>query len=235
MKYKIDYYGDSDVGLVRKKNEDSFAILTSENFFALADGLGGHKAGEVASKEAVSYLCSAVKELFATKSQLTAKKLEESLSHIYQNVSNWVHHLSSNIEEYRGMGTTLSSALLFDEHLIYSHIGDSRIYQLRDKKLTQLTLDHSQIELNQSKSLTQIIGSSRRIKTDSKCVSVSKGDIYMICSDGLTDSVKESQIYAILSDTNLPAKTKAKALIESARRQGGSDNITVLMIELKEK
>jgi serine/threonine protein phosphatase PrpC len=231
--YRVEYYADSDVGLVRKKNEDSFAILGDENFFAIADGLGGHKAGEVASREAVSYLCQAVKELFAsTHTPLTAPKLEEFLSSIFQNVNSWVHHLSCNIEDYQGMGTTLSSALLFQEHLIYSHVGDSRIYQYRNQKLTQLTLDHAQIEANYSKSLTQIIGSSRRIKADSKIIKALPGDSYILCSDGLTDSVKESQIYDILS-LELPARVKTKELISSAKRQGGSDNITVLVIDLK--
>lgn len=230
----VDAYGDSDVGLVRKKNEDAFAILKPENFFALADGLGGHRAGEVASREAISYLCQAIKELFASNLiPLTPKNLEEFLSIIYQNVNSWVHHLSCNIDDYKGMGTTLSSALFFEEHLIYSHIGDSRIYQFRGKSLTQLTSDHSQIEKNKVKSLTQIIGSPKRVKAESNFLKTVQGDIYLICSDGLTDCVKESQIYDILSSTNYPLRAKIRRLITSAKEQGGNDNITVLMIEVR--
>ncbi|MDN3504265.1 MAG: protein phosphatase 2C domain-containing protein [Rhabdochlamydiaceae bacterium] len=234
---KFKSYGTSDIGLMREKNEDCFAILQEERFFALADGMGGHKAGEIASKEAVSYLCQAVRELFsASQSPLTCEMLKQFIHHIFQNANSWVYHLSNSLDEYQGMGTTLSSALIFDNHLITSHIGDSRIYLLRNKQLELITTDHTSYDKcpkknSRRKVLTQVIGSSKKVTADTRITQIQENDLFLICSDGLTDYMKENTLYDILSrETSLV--TKSDELIVTAKESGSSDNITALMIEI---
>jgi len=134
------------------------------------------------------------------------------------------------------MGTTLSSALLFDNHLITSHIGDSRIYMLRDDKLELITTDHivyneDPKKKSRRKVLTQVIGSSNKVTADTKITPIQEKDLFLICSDGLTDHMKESVLYDILARES-SLVTKSDELIVSAKESGSSDNITALMIEI---
>ncbi|MCF7806559.1 MAG: protein phosphatase 2C domain-containing protein [Simkaniaceae bacterium] len=234
---KFECFALTDIGLMRATNEDAFAVLHQEGFFALADGMGGHKAGEIASQEAIKYLCQAVQELFTTTHlTLTPAMLSKCLSDIYQNINSWVHHLGLSLEDCYGMGTTLSSALLYKNCLITSHIGDSRIYQLRGASLKKITSDHSMIDYDPTKSisrkvLTQIIGSHKKIEADTTVIDVRKNDVFLLCSDGLTDFVKETRIYGILSD-NLPLENRAQRLIVEAKNNGGADNITVVILKV---
>lgn len=233
---KFRYSGLTDIGQTRQRNEDCFAVLQSESFFALADGMGGHQAGDIASQEAIAYLCQAVRELFSTSPKLSPEKLTSHISHIYQNVNAWVHHLGSNLSEYQGMGTTLSSALLYEDSMIISHIGDSRVYQIRQNKMRQITTDHSAYNRDphlhiKRKVLTQIIGSQKKITTDISVVKVRPKDLFLICSDGLTDCVKEEDILTIIAQP-LTLEERSQSLIQAANARGGIDNITVLLIEV---
>ena len=230
-----EFCGITDIGTKRITNEDVFASLTECGFFALADGMGGHKAGEVAAKEAISFICSSIKHIYTGHDQKNLEQVSLSLKKLFENANDWIYKLSRSHENFFGMGTTLCSILFFDSKVIFSNVGDSRIYLFRNYELILLTQDHSTIVKNkQNKSkkfLTQVIGSSRIISPQVESLDPLEGDIYLICSDGLSDFVKSEYIQLILkSKFNLEEKTKL--LIETAKKQGSTDNITVILIQL---
>lgn len=233
---KFDSFGISDIGLIRETNEDHFAILKEERFFAIADGMGGHQAGEVAAKEAIAFICRAVQELLSTSPDLETEQLEKFIQRIYQNANAWVHHLAKQLDQYYGMGTTLSSILLHNKHLITSHIGDSRIYLLRSNQLQLLTKDHAAFDIDpsrqiQRKVLTQIIGSKKKVATDTKILPLQPKDLILICSDGLSDHVQENTLCDILS-SQASLKEKGNYLVDRAKSLGSHDNITTILVEL---
>ena len=133
--------GFSDVGLKRQNNEDVFRTLEKEKFFILADGMGGHNAGEVAAQRAVEYMCSAMQTLMVPQKSHSIDDLKSHLIALVENTNLWVHHLGATDPTLFGMGTTLSSCLLFNNKIIYSHVGDSRIYRYRNGQLAQITRD----------------------------------------------------------------------------------------------
>ena len=248
-KYKIRSCCQSDVGLVRKTNEDFWAQLPEEGFYVVADGMGGHRAGEVASKEAVQYMCSAIKKLLSPKQDRRhLDELTQSVTKVIESANKWVHKLGKSQQSYKGMGTTLCSALFQDGRIIYSHVGDSRIYRFRNKTLQQLTMDHSihgelvkkgafqqtEIEVSSyTKRLTRAVGTETYVKPDIGIELVQPRDIYLLCSDGLTDLVPDQTIEKILkSSSDLDYATHR--LIEMAKSRGGNDNITILLLEVNE-
>jgi serine/threonine protein phosphatase PrpC len=227
----IESYGISDIGLSRANNEDVWAELPDCNFYVLADGMGGHQAGEVAAKEAVMEMCDAIDTLFAKKEPLSQSGVIAGLHRGIIAANTWVRTLAKQHPELSGMGTTLCCFCLFEETLIYAHVGDSRIYRFR-KKLTCLTADHSVRQENKSM-LTQAIGTSSLLGPEIATAPVVIGDIYFLCSDGLTDYVADDEIETILQKST-SLKDAAIELVETAKAAGGNDNITILMIKLYE-
>lgn len=223
----------TDIGVKRSKNEDFHAALPDCGFFAIADGMGGHRAGEVAAQEAVNYLCNAVKELLIT----TSSGFEKEIRRIYENANDWIYRLSRTNEAFFGMGTTLCSLLILKDKLIFGHIGDSRIYCLRQKRLHQITLDHVAMIREKGRShqkrkvLTQVIGSSKFIEPQIGQIAIQTDDIYLICSDGLSDFVSQEYIQLILN-SRFTLQDRVSLLIETAKQQGSKDNITIIAIEV---
>ena len=229
-----EFCGITDIGTNRVTNEDVFASLVECGFFALADGMGGHKAGEVAAKEAISFICSSIKHIHTSHDQKNLEQLSLSLKKLFENANDWIYKLSRSHENFFGMGTTLCSLLFFDSKVIFSNVGDSRIYLFRKNELILLTQDHSTIVKNKQnktkKFLTQVIGSSKVISPQIESLDPEDGDLYLICSDGLSDFIKNEYIQLILkSKFNLEEKTKI--LIETAKKQGSTDNITVILVQ----
>ncbi len=232
-----DCYALSDIGVKRKQNEDVFASLEELGFFALADGMGGHRAGDVAAKEAINYLCSSVKEVLGyIEPSIEIDQLSLKLKRLFENANDWIYRLSQTSEALLGMGTTLCSILFLEENIVFSHIGDSRIYCLRGETLNLITEDHAATIRIKSKSphlkkiLTQVIGSSKEVHPQVGCFEKKPHDLYLICSDGLSDFVPKEYIRLILQSPK-DLKTKASLLIETAKNQGSTDNITVLLIQ----
>ncbi|MCI5052188.1 MAG: protein phosphatase 2C domain-containing protein [Simkaniaceae bacterium] len=239
----------SDVGLVRKTNEDFWAQMPEEGFYILADGMGGHKAGEVASKEAVRYMCHGIRDLFQTRHEkIKLADLTGTIEKLIVSANKWVHKLGTSEKGYKGMGTTLCSALFHEEKIIYSHVGDSRIYRFREKALKPLTLDHSihnellkkgsfdqsEIELlSYAKRLTRALGTENSVKPDVGIETTLFGDIYLLCSDGLTDLVDDQHIERVLKKSH-DLDTASHKLIEMAKAKGGRDNITILLLKVDE-
>lgn len=227
----------TDVGVRRIKNEDFFAAMIDCGFFALADGMGGHKSGEIAAKEAVNYLCNAIKEvLYKNQNLMDEKILEQEIKKLFENANEWIYRLSRTHEDYLGMGTTLCSLLIHHEKIFFGNIGDSRIYCLRRKKLYQITDDHAAIvsqkgsQKKKRKVLTQVIGSPKEIQPQIGMIDLEKEDLYLICSDGLSDFVPHDYLQLILN-SNTPLQKKASLLVETAKTRGSNDNITVILIE----
>lgn len=248
----MESYGISDIGYVRSNNEDAWAELPHYKFFVLADGMGGHQAGEIASKEAVARLSDQIEDLYkgpfkGPVSPSVAQNLAAELQAAIERVNREVYLLSLKNERYAGMGTTLACLLIYGESLIYAHVGDSRIYRFRDKNLTKLTQDHSLRQellfkgelkadsprFNAFKNIiTRAIGTHARVQPEVECSHLAPGDIYFLCSDGLTDELSLEEMRSIL----LKAKTIKEAsdtLVAQAKAKGGNDNITVVMVQIR--
>ena len=235
--YTFSVYTASDVGLVRTNNEDAWGELPHRGLFVLADGMGGHAAGEVASDLAISQLLALVEkrreletlDLDATM-RFLASAIEEVNAHVFQ--------MGQSTEELRGMGTTLCCICLHREGLIYAHVGDSRIYRLRGGHLSQLTCDHVVWVENGGESrrkgvLTRAIGSDHRVDPVVHCGSLCQEDLLLLCSDGLSDLLSFEKIEQILCV--MPHDKAVTALISAAKERGGYDNITVALIHILEK
>lgn len=245
--FQIESVAKSDKGLVRQNNEDVFRELLRERFFIIADGMGGHKAGEVAAARAVEYMCSAIQNLFTRQGEtLKIEEIKTQISSLIEHTNLWVHHLGIENPKLQGMGTTLCSALFFKKFIIYSHVGDSRIYRFREGVLQQLTRDHtthyrgvlvdttqefSSPLLSPRKILSQAIGTSLVVVPEVDKDTAKVGDVYLLCSDGLSDLVPNGLIAENLA-TNSNLKEVADSLIECAKAKGGHDNITLVLIRI---
>ena len=245
--FKLSSFGYSDIGLVRSNNEDVWSSLKEYGFFALADGMGGHNAGEVAAKEAIQFVCASIEEYFiASENPWTTFDLSRFSKHAIENANRWVYELGRKKKACKGMGTTLCTLLFHAKSLIYSHVGDSRVYQYRKGTLKQLTVDHSlknqlifqgKFDEMASKSfpykniLTRAIGTHNKVEAEIQVAEVNPHDIYLMCTDGLTDYVDNQEILSIL-ERHLNPEKATFSLIEQAKRRGGSDNITIVMVKV---
>lgn len=248
--FNLSCFGMSDIGLVRSNNEDVFLNQKELGFFAIADGMGGHNAGEIAAQEAVRFVSASVEELFVSSERnWTIFDLTSFNKLCIENANSWVHHLGKKKKDYKGMGTTICTLLFHERSLIYGHVGDSRIYRFRKGLLEQLTLDHSlrneMIAQGQFKKensqhfpyknvLTRAIGTQTDVEAEIHIAPVSTNDIYLMCSDGLTDQVSDMQITEILKNTK-DIKSATAALIEQAKQHGGHDNVTVVLVKADER
>ena len=232
---KFKSVGRSDIGLTRENNEDSGFI--GNNFLLVADGMGGHAAGELASSTAVSVVAN------------FDKNFEKILPQdIINNISNKIKNSIQKDISRNGMGTTLSAVYLKDNKLNLIHIGDSRIYLIKDKKLNLISKDQTYIQnLIDSKEITeqeakshpqrslllQAIDGSGDLVPEVKSLEVSAGDKVLLCSDGLTNVVSDTEILNIINSFDTVGAVSA--LIEKALEHGGPDNITVIVAEITDK
>jgi len=242
--------GRTDIGLVRKVNEDSFLCEELEGMentylYIVADGMGGHNAGEVASSMAVKEVALHIKgnmEILGSSERDILELVRNSM--LYAN--DKVYKTSIIKSNCLGMGTTLSMVLIKDGSAYIGHVGDSRIYLVRENHLKQLTEDHSLVaELVRSGSIkpeeadnhpqknviTRALGTEYNLEPDVFMENVQDGDIILICSDGLTNAVKEEDLVRILVD-NTDLNDACGLLIDKAKENGGFDNITVVVIHM---
>lgn len=241
---EIEYEGATDIGLTRLNNEDVFAILEKEQFFALADGMGGHNAGEVAAAVTIQELCKSVQSAKAFSP--SPKDWIEILRDAIFDANLHVYQMGEQNIEQQGMGTTLCLGLIAEKKLIIAHVGDSRIYRFRKGRLTRLTQDHSlKGELIASGKLdeesarhfpkknviTRAIGTQMTVDPDFATFDIEEGDLYLLCSDGLTDPLSDSQIADFL-ELGGSASQITKALILAAKKAGGTDNITLISFRI---
>ncbi len=242
---EIESYGISDIGLARGNNEDVWIELPSCHFYALADGMGGHQAGEVAAKETILALCDVIDSFFSKGHVLSIDDAIHVMKAAISSANSWVRKLAKNHPELSGMGTTLCSLLIFQKTLLYTHLGDSRIYKFAGK-LERLTEDHSAKQrVISSKNLdetgkplvkfktviTKAIGIIDKVTPDIHTLPIKPGDLFLLCSDGLTDCVKDPDIERILKE-NTSLKNAAIELVSQAKLGGGNDNITLVIIKI---
>jgi PPM family protein phosphatase len=248
MPYKVTSYGTSDIGLVRQNNEDSWAQLPDLNFFALADGMGGHRAGEVAAKEAVKALCEQFEQTLAIAGpQLSLDEAHGLVQLAIEHANHHVYELSLSDAEYRGMGTTLCCVYCHPKGIIFAHVGDSRIYRLHNQSLDLLTKDHSllmelvdmgQIDEQSSSEflykniITKAVGTESSVEPTIHICEVADQDIFLLCSDGLSDMLSTKEMEKILNETK-EIETAGKALVAKANKKGGFDNTTIVLVKIK--
>jgi protein phosphatase len=227
----------TDTGRQRRGNEDSAFVRAP--VFAVADGMGGAQAGEVASQLAVEAFEAGLPEDGSP---------EERLAEVVQRANRRIHELSRTQHEHAGMGTTLTAAYLDGGHVVIAHVGDSRAYLFRDGQLVRLTQDHSLVEeLRQRGKLTEeeaaehpqrsiitrALGPEPGVQVDTLSQAVRSGDVILLCSDGLTSMISEKQVRQILADAPT-LQAAGDALIDGANAAGGKDNITVVLFRVEE-
>lgn len=240
----IQICSDTDPGRERKNNEDSVAFDTECGLCILADGMGGHNAGEVASGMATAFIKSEMRKLInkAGKSMQT-DDMVYAINDCVTMANQAIFTMSSTNPQYKGMGTTLVLGVFHGNTLVLGHIGDSRCYLWRDRQLLQITKDHSvlqeQIDAGLDIStqdivpnlLTRGLGTESFVETEINLHTIAAGDVYLMCSDGLSDMINELQIAAILLTSN-PIEVKARQLIAAANAAGGKDNISVVLAQV---
>lgn len=244
--YRVEACARSDIGLVRDNNEDVWAILPEHKAYLLADGMGGHAAGEIAAQKAIDVLTALIKKNFSTKKKVGLKDTLKRLDFLIRQTNAAVHEKAQSDKEFKGMGTTLCCAYFHDEGLVYAHVGDSRIYRLHDDRLTQLTQDHSLVtelielgELNarQAKGcdyknvITRAIGTGFSVNPTVANCDLALGDQILMCSDGLSDMLTLIEIETILLNS-LTLDKAVSTLIEKAKDRGGNDNITIILTQV---
>jgi PPM family protein phosphatase len=229
----------TDTGKKRRRNEDEYVVASP--LFAIADGMGGAQAGELAS----SLAAGAVRE-----DEGTAGSGERRVAELIQEANRRVYQRSSEDAAASGMGTTMTVALVEGDTVAFGHVGDSRAYLIRDGKLEQLTEDHSLVaELVRSGKLspeeaethpqrsviTRALGTDPDVDPDTFSIPTRPGDLFMLCSDGLTSMIEDEVILESIEENRDDLQATAKALIRAANKGGGEDNITVVFFEIGEE
>lgn len=241
----MEVYFQSDIGKRRKSNQDYTATFTNQKnqlLALLADGMGGHQAGDIASRQAVEEIGIAWE---ATTIDDSEKAVQWFLQHI-QQANQRIFEKGQSQPTLSGMGTTLEVVTLLDNHLALAHVGDSRIYLFREKRLIALTEDHSLVnallksgEITQEMAenhprkniITRSLGMPGSLEVDVAIHKIEDHDQLLLCSDGLTNMVSEPKIAQILLEA-ASLQDASQRLIEEANAKGGLDNITVLLIDV---
>ncbi|HTD24730.1 MAG TPA: Stp1/IreP family PP2C-type Ser/Thr phosphatase [Terriglobales bacterium] len=254
MSLTIEVAGKSDVGCVRKNNEDNFGYDTRYGIFVVCDGMGGQAAGEVASKMSVDVMLDFFRQNNGSLPP-DAHKFEgvseraNALGNAIAKANATVYQASrKGRSEHAGMGSTIASVLLRDKFLSVGHVGDSRVYLIREDQIQQLTNDHSlvmeqvrrglmtQQEAEKSEIqniILRALGSEEKVEPDLQDVICQPNDVLLLASDGLTKLVNDKSILAIVQHES-SLQRACEQLVETAKKQGGDDNITCLLVRLVE-
>ena len=240
-------FAKSDIGRKRSMNQDSFSVFEDEesklNLYILAVGMGGYKGGEIASKVAVTAIEKYIKEKF--NSNMKKHQILKIIEDAIEFANNAIYEESEVDEELQDMGTTVEVCLILDNKVYIGHIGDSRIYRIRGNTIERITTDHSYVEklvrdgeITREEAYThpkknlliKALGTEKKAEPDLLNIDIKQDDILLICSDGLTNMIRENQILKIIKENEELAENN---LIEKANEAGGLDNITVIIINNK--
>jgi serine/threonine protein phosphatase PrpC len=252
---RVRFAGDSNVGMKRAHNEDSFYLPESERLAIVADGMGGHASGEVASRMAVETISGFFKATQEEQQLTWPFKMDKG--HRYDvnrmvtaiKLANLkIHEQAQKDPRCHGMGTTVVSALFVDDALVVGHVGDSRLYRRRDGVFEQITEDHSLLNdyikmkhlspdeiaaFPHKNVIVRALGMKDTVQVDVHVDAPRLGDVYLICSDGLSGMIKDEEMADIaMSDRDLDVV--CERLITTANKNGGLDNITVVAVRLEE-
>ena len=232
----------TDVGIVRSGNEDNYLMLADHGIFIVADGMGGHAAGEVASEMAVRITSQAIGSVRG----LTDEEASERVRTAIRAANDAIFERTLSEQDKRGMGTTATVLVLLPGRYLIGQVGDSRVYLLRDGALKQLTKDHSYVQEQvdagfltpeqaryhpYSNVITRCVGASPDVQPDVYSGDVRVGDLFLVASDGLTGMVDDRRLQILLMSRAEPER-KVHALISEANGRGGLDNITAIVIQI---
>lgn len=240
----IELFAAVDPGRARSNNEDSVAIDPDVGLAVLADGMGGYNAGEVASQMATTFIRTELgRWLREANSQASDADVRRAMDICVDNANRAIFHAANSNPQYAGMGTTLVVGAFHEGRLLVGHVGDSRAYRLRGGRLQQITRDHSllqeqidaglitaeQAAFSANKNLvTRAVGVEATVLLETHQHEVQPGDLYLMCSDGLSDMIDDGTI-ALLLQRGDPLEALGRALIEAANEAGGRDNISVIL------
>ncbi len=240
----MQVFAKTDIGRERKINEDFYYISEPEDkikLFILADGMGGYNAGEVASRMAVETVKEYIYKHFE-KSKESKEKLEALISDSIEYANSTIYKKAQSKKELNGMGTTLDVCLIYNSKIYIGHVGDSRVYRIRKEFMRRITRDHSYVQTliedgkiskeeafhhPKKNMLTKALGCMEKVEPDVYTKTFIKDDIILMTSDGLTNMIKEEEIYNIIKQDKLNA---TENLVNKANENGGYDNITVVII-----
>ncbi len=251
---RIRYAAKTDVGMKRSHNEDYFALIEDEQLFIVADGMGGHACGEVASKLSADV----IGEFYAHSKDQDATwpyRYDHNLSYVENRLVASVRLANARIFQtsqtdanLRGMGTTIVSCLIKDKAAYVSHVGDSRCYRIRSEGITQLTRDHSLLEdykdarpdmteeeernFPHKNVITRALGMRDNVQVDINKWEIGDGDRYLLCSDGLCGMLPDEELHEIITK-NDDLEAAVNRLIDRANEEGGTDNITAMVVECR--
>src|SRR5437660_128365 len=247
----VKAYGLTDVGRQRQHNEDTFLVERQARLFLVGDGMGGHAAGEIASRIAVDSISEFI---------VHTKEDDGTWPHAYdEHYTRTTNRLMAALRmantrvleamrkdaKLRGMGTTVVAAMAGDGKISVAHVGDSRAYMIRNGKISRITNDHSWVyeqvqagmltEAEAEKHplrnvITRALGGALQVVPDAKEINCKPGDVYLLCSDGLTGMVPEDEILRVVTNCDGDLERAAKALIDATNERGGLDNITAVLI-----
>lgn len=240
---------ETNTGLARDNNEDAVAFDPATRLCILADGMGGYNAGEIASGMAVAFIKSEMSRWLSQAGRhANVKEVRRAMEICVENANHSIFNAANSNPQYTGMGTTLVVGVFQDDKLILGHIGDSRCYRLRGTEFQQITKDHSLLQeqidaglitpeqaltsLNKNL-VTRALGVEDTVLVELHEHRVEDGDIYVMCSDGLSDMVNDAAIARIMT-AGSPLEQKAKELIAIANEAGGRDNISVVLALAKQ-
>lgn len=244
----------TDVGKKREINEDNFYISKDDGLYLLADGMGGHLAGDMASKLAVDTIASFIKSTGVDREVTWPYRRDEKLPYEANRLIIAIKFANKKIfnvakeKELTGMGTTVASLLFHGENVYLCHVGDSRAYRIRNGKIAQLTEDHSLLNFTMKTNpmtteeienfpfknvITRAIGIEEDVEVDMNVEQISEGDYYLLCSDGLSNFVSDEQIVDTVVKGKKDLLKACKGLISHANNKGGGDNITVVLTHVE--
>ena len=241
-------FGKTDIGQVRPKNEDSIYVSNEpvgklSNLYIVADGMGGHKAGQVASN-------TAIEAFIAYLDKYQPDSTEEPLDMLIGGINmanEAVYKLGCSYEEYGDMGTTMVAATIEGNNIYVAHVGDSRLYRITDGRIEQITNDHSLVaemvkagQITEEEArvhpqrncITRAVGTDRNVVSDGLIVRVKENDTIVMCSDGLNTMLENREILDIAGNRSLAIEERVNMLIDTANNNGGKDNISAVVIDI---
>jgi len=253
LKHALEITTCTDPGIVRPHNEDSVAADAAHGLAVLADGMGGYNAGEVASGMATTVITTEVAQILGNvKPHLIDEKSNKVFAELIlreqiRKANASIYHAAQSQPKYAGMGTTLVVCLFYDNRVMVGHLGDSRLYRMRGKKLSQVTRDHSLLQeqidaglitAEQAKTaahknlVTRALGIDPGVEPELHEYPTRTGDIYLLCSDGLCDMVSDDDIALTLEALGRHLNLATQQLVQMANDNGGRDNVSVILVRV---
>lgn len=246
----VEITGFTDTGLTRNHNEDCIGYDISSGIAVLADGMGGHQAGEIASRMAVEQVLRQMKSRLVKQSgrPITSSQMMKLVSNTISNSNRIIYEASEEVSARNGMGTTVVAAVVEGSRLYAGHVGDSRLYLFREQSLKRITKDHSLVQDLIDKGfytedearlasinhvVTRALGTAEDVEVDILQQEAERDDLFLLCSDGLSDMLDDTMIEQVLQEPQLALNEKAQSLVAMANQNGGKDNVSVILIRMQ--